>query len=547
MQCWCCTEPATDDKVCLKCQVTVGTLTVPTPLRLADCEIKGALGQGWSGAVALRAWDPILAREVALKWFPGSGNLTRLVAALDEARAMAGLAHPNVVTVHRCALDEAVIVMQLVKGRTLQEMLANESQFVRDTWRDIALQISAGLRAMHQRFIQHSDLKPANILVEHQTNRVMIADFGLARHLHVASPPLYNAQRYRAPELWDNPDEHDPADDVFSLGVIIYQMVTGALPYEAPSPHGLGLLIRQGDYRPVRDHNPATPSWVEALIQDMLRPRSTRIRLHTAAAAILDAGGPPAQLKSIDDCQRLIDFHYERRNRQLLPLTIASRLLSAVTGLTSSLTSQNAEADHRCRYYFPRVLAWTCAALTSLSWSASEALDAKFGSGCPACGGAECQCRAREVSPAHERSRAVLDSAKERGSMTPGPIQTLTQFEDRLRRIYSKANADRPILDLAFWTLLEAAQVVDAVSRLDSIKRTESPEVLPLELADVLAWLFALADYYRRTTDDSYSLAEQFDRVYRSCPDCLRSPCECPLVADELRMVNYLNLREKGK
>jgi len=238
-------------------------MTLSPGVRLGPYEIIAPLGAGGMGEV-YRALDPRLRREVALKILPAAvvGDPERLKRFEREARAVAGLSHPNLVVVHDVGVgDPPYIVMELVAGATLRERLRGGPIAPARAAR-IAAQIAHALAAAHAHGIVHRDLKPENIVLDRQDN-AKVLDFGLAR-LAVGSALTPEAQAaptlsgatvegavmgtpgYMAPEQVRG----EPAEataDIFALGAILYEMLTGQRAFSGASTVETLHAILRGD------------------------------------------------------------------------------------------------------------------------------------------------------------------------------------------------------------------------------------------------------------------------------------------------------------
>ncbi len=251
--------------------------------RLGGIEIRRVLGRGAMGIV-YEGFEPALHRTVAVKVL--SPELLGDVAAKDrfvrEARSAAALTHENVVAIHAIgeAEDVPYLVLQYVDGESLADRLTREKKLVPDEMARIGIQVARALEAAHSVGLIHRDIKPANILVETDTGRVRLADFGLAKAVGGANithdGTLAGTPAYMAPEQTLG-TPLDGRADLFSLGVVLYQGVAGVLPFAGDSPFLVLDKIRRGSYKPLRDVDPALPTWycdiVDALLANDLNAR----------------------------------------------------------------------------------------------------------------------------------------------------------------------------------------------------------------------------------------------------------------------------------
>ena len=207
--------------------------------RLGNYEIAGPIGAGGMGEV-YRARDSRLGRDVAIKILPGSvaDDRERLRRFEQEAKALAALNHPNIVTIH--ALEEAdgvhFLAMELVEGTPLNRLIP-ATGLALESFLEIALPLCDGLAAAHERGIIHRDLKPANVMVT-PDRRVKILDFGLAKRtsreesstaVRTENGFVVGTLPYMSPEqISGGPLDH--RTDIFSLGVMLHEMATGSRP-----------------------------------------------------------------------------------------------------------------------------------------------------------------------------------------------------------------------------------------------------------------------------------------------------------------------------
>jgi serine/threonine protein kinase len=237
---------------------------------ISHYKILSRLGAGGMGEVFL-AEDTKLDRQVALKFLPVAmwNDADAHQRLIREAKAASQLDHPNIVTIYGIEELEGrpFIVMAHVSGATLDKYLASRSCTI-DELVGLTLQIIDGLGHAHDAGVIHRDLKPANILVDDR-GRVRILDFGLAwmrgaaRLTHTGS--IVGTLAYSPPELIQG-SEANPASDIYSLGVVLYQMLTGHLPFQAQREEALMYSILQEDPPPVSAYNPSIPGSLQAVI-----------------------------------------------------------------------------------------------------------------------------------------------------------------------------------------------------------------------------------------------------------------------------------------
>ena len=221
--------------------------------RLGSYEILAPLGAGGMGEV-YRARDHRLGREVAIKVLPEdvAGDAERLTRFEREARALAALNHPGIVTIYSIeqAGDTRFLAMELVEGVGLDVAMASGS-FSIARFYDVAIPLAEALSAAHERGIVHRDLKPSNVMITEQ-GRVKVLDFGLAKLAapesggHVTEMPtasgeeltgegkVFGTVAYMSPEQARG-SKLDGRSDIFSLGVVLYQMLTGERPFRGDS------------------------------------------------------------------------------------------------------------------------------------------------------------------------------------------------------------------------------------------------------------------------------------------------------------------------
>jgi serine/threonine protein kinase len=270
--------------------------------------VTGKLGTGGMGVV-YDADDLRLSRRVALKFLSQemAGDREAARRLEREARTLAGLNHPNICTVYE--VDQyggtAFIAMERVDGPNLKLHMARRVLPTPELI-DISLQIAAALDAAHSAGIVHRDIKPGNIIIG-ANGTVKVLDFGLARRFMMPETgelipggstmpgrPMGTAN-YMAPErILQLP--LDPRSDLFSLGVVIYEMATGRLPFAGPSPSDTVNNVLDNEPIPLTTHAPERPLQLERIVDRLLakvpdQRFQSAAELRDALASVLTPGG----------------------------------------------------------------------------------------------------------------------------------------------------------------------------------------------------------------------------------------------------------------
>ena len=270
---------------------------------LADrYELAEELGAGGM-ALVVAAHDRTLDRRVAIKLIREEllGDATVRDRLLREARAAGRLHHPNTVTVHDVGEDDGrgFVVMELVTGTTLARHLA-DGPLAADRAALILAAVLAGLQVAHDHGLVHRDVKPSNILLP-AAGGVKLADFGIARGLAEASSKLtatgtvLGTPSYLAPEVLGG-TAAVPASDLYAVGVVLYEALSGRVPFRAESPIAVALAHQHEPPPPLADHAPAVPAALVAVVERALAkdPVDRFPDAATMRTALLDAVGNPS-------------------------------------------------------------------------------------------------------------------------------------------------------------------------------------------------------------------------------------------------------------
>ena len=268
---------------------------------VAHYRVEGEIGRGGMGVV-YSALDPKLARRVAIKLLPPDADHERRRRFIQEARAASALNHPNIVTIYEVGEHDgtAFIAMELVDGTPLDRLLAGGLLPIA-TAIDYSVQIAAALEAAHSAGIVHRDIKPSNVVVT-RDGRAKVLDFGLAKLIGRAPAEVtisaldtmpgvvMGTAAYMSPEQAQG-STVDARSDVFSLGAVIYQMVTGRRPFAGDSSAALISSILRDDPAPMRSSRPDVPARLEAIVARALRKEP--------AERYADAGALRAELVGV--------------------------------------------------------------------------------------------------------------------------------------------------------------------------------------------------------------------------------------------------------
>src|SRR5438874_7533135 len=228
------------------------------------------IGSGGFGTVYL-AEDTWIDKKVALK-VPHKQGLD-FGELLREPRLLASLNHPNIVAILTAEKQEKVffIVMEFVPGETLEAIIEREGALDVARALDYTCQISNAVDHAHRHGVLHRDLRPSNVLVA-ESGLLKVADFGTSRFLEIAAhgTTVIGSPPYMAPEQFHGKAVF--ASDVYSLGVTMYQILTGGLPYDTPSPADLDRLMKGELLTAPRLKNPKVPKAINDIVLKAIAP-----------------------------------------------------------------------------------------------------------------------------------------------------------------------------------------------------------------------------------------------------------------------------------
>jgi eukaryotic-like serine/threonine-protein kinase len=274
---------------------------LPTSLAAGRFDVECVLGQGGMATVVL-AQDHDLARPVAIKLLADNLAADEEIRRrfLGEARLAARLAHPNVVQVYDAGEDvRPYIVMEYVEGESVADGLERRGRLTLAEAIDVGVQVCAGLEHAHAAGLVHRDVKPQNLL-RRRDGTVKIADFGIAKPAEgtalTDAGNLFGTAAYVAPERLSDRGDVTGAADIYSLGVVLYELITGRTPY--PSDSLTELLRAQRARRPPPISIEPSGAAFEALVLSCLspdpqqRPSSAAVLARELAAATPERTSP---------------------------------------------------------------------------------------------------------------------------------------------------------------------------------------------------------------------------------------------------------------
>jgi serine/threonine-protein kinase len=285
--------------------------------------LRSPLGRGGMGEVWL-ADDELLRRRIAVKLLDRrlAGDASFVARFQREARSAAGLSHPNVVTVYdqgrveRADGDDLYIAMELLDGPTLADVIAREAPVAPGRAAQLLLPVLAALGHAHAAGLVHRDVKPANVLLT-RAGQVKVADFGVARAADGAqlteTGSVLGSAPYLAPEAARG-EPAGPAADLYGVGVVLYELLTGQVPFAGGPPASVALRHVTEAPRPPGELVPGLPAPLEALVLRALAKEPAG-RPPSAEAFAAELAGPGGERPLARDGATLVLAPLRRRPR----------------------------------------------------------------------------------------------------------------------------------------------------------------------------------------------------------------------------------------
>ena len=306
-------------------------------------EIISKVGTGGMADV-YKARDHKLNRLVAVKVLKPEfrDDKTFIAKFQKEAQAAAGLAHPNIVNVYDVGDDEGVnfIVMELVEGITLKDYIKKKGKLSVKEATSIAIQVSLGLEAAHNRNIVHRDVKPQNIIIS-TDGKVKLSDFGIARAVtsNTITSNVMVSVHYSSPEQVRG-GYSDKKSDIYSLGITMYEMVTGRVPFDGDTSVAIAIKHLQEEMVPPSKYTPDLPFSLEQIIlkctQKSVDRRYNNLSevIEDLKRSLVDPQGDFVRLAPLSDHAQTVRMSQEEMN------AIKEGSTSQNTGYTSSAGQQ---------------------------------------------------------------------------------------------------------------------------------------------------------------------------------------------------------------
>src|SRR5919205_2175146 len=282
-------------------------------IKLGRYEIRAHIGAGGMGQVYLAQDTSELGRTVAIKLLPAevAADPKWMQRFIREARTVSNLNHPNVLTIYEFGVHDSTrfLAMEYVEGVTLREHLNNNRLNLHEVL-DIGIQVAAALNAAHEAHVIHRDIKPENIMLRRRDSIVKVLDFGLAKpvrqdgnvttsseHLHTETGIVMGTVSYMSPEQSLAVKTIDYRTDIWSLGAVLYEMITGRVPFEGVDLLQQLIAIQERPHPPLSKLVDHLPEQLERIIDKALA-KNPDDRYQTATDMLNDMRSLKRQLEN---------------------------------------------------------------------------------------------------------------------------------------------------------------------------------------------------------------------------------------------------------
>jgi serine/threonine protein kinase/tetratricopeptide (TPR) repeat protein len=310
-------------------------------VKLGRYEIRAHIGTGGMGQVYLAHDTGELSRTVALKLLPHdiAADPKRMQRFIREARTVSNLNHPNVLTIYEFGVHDSTrfMAMEYVEGVTLRDHL-NDNRLDLHEVLDIGMQVGAALNAAHEAHVIHRDIKPENIMLRRRDGIVKVLDFGLAKPvkhegnsggtselLHTETGIVMGSVSYMSPEQSKALKTLDYRTDIWSLGVVLYEMIAGQLPFEGKDLFKQILAIQEEPQTPLSELAAHVPPELERIVDKALA-KNPDDRYQTTTDMLTDMRNVKRQLENTVEYDRTALFdkrRLEQFGRQSSPRPVA--------------------------------------------------------------------------------------------------------------------------------------------------------------------------------------------------------------------------------
>lgn len=526
--CWNCgRHSAPDHRRCPDC----GELLVEGSGRYV---VRSRLGRPGGFGTAYRVFDQQLGRECALK-IPNSAERRHVESVRRELERLQEIDHPAIVRVRDGDPEGGWFVMPVFDGN-LDDLIATRRDEVTGAFLDLAIPLTEGLVAAHRQNVIHRDIKPANILFREEPDgslRLALADFGIAKLISKSpADTVIGTAKYMALEIFLG-TPYDERVDVYSLGVTFYEMLYGPWPVNFVGA-GLAALTQLEDLRSTIsfDSDRVSPE-LAALIERMTIPSAEyRVRSALQVLSELRALQGPVGSFSIDDLQARVARIYAQQNVSIDHIQAIARATARATAI-ANLVKYSLGDDLRTlvKTHLLWLLSWLFTTATAYNLSIASCIWSKYPSRCPYCARASCGCGGYSLDEKRDLLRVIYEQGHE--LRQAAPRHPLEYYVEMFRGVYGAKNKTRPIQELAYQLQTEVCEIQSLALRRDVLRVADTNLLIAQELADAIAWHFALCDQL------DIPIVTEFSEFFASgCPRCGESQCGCEtsdldLVGDE--------------